>query len=796
MPRRTSQVAEQLSAELKARGENVSPRQVERLGEAGLLGSPLPDRPELLARAQEALAFVRHYGGRHDFAVLAMFVRGRYVGGETRLKRAYSLALERMETAFDKHLAEGGKLEETRPLAAAFARRSAKQPEARALRDRVKRTRPSGSPQTMVSLLEDFYTELNLLQRKGRTTSDQGMHEVLEGLGVAAVTSERFLGLPPFVASLPIEFINDVASQMTLGGIVRRISLASYEQLEQARDDALALASLARELTPLAMMIFDTPEVGGYRAMAEVDDIGIALALPAWIVMRSCSEGRVNELRANAIRETRRCHALNELFEQMPEYLLSQLRDPERIAAAFTDEERAALTAFIDGVSREHWTPGGVLDQDGSQAKLLEEFESMLTIAESADALAEQLDTQIGAITDLPEGTVANAGPLLFAFAEADLELGEGLARWCVANPDRPLAQFGGTLLAVLSSHDREATYGLLEGLRAGDVSARRQLADYLGVGTWFGTPDAPETGMLRELVADKDLSVVYMSLQAVLGLAQVNPALAIDIAIASDIHAHNALAETLCMVISRITEHLRPCHVPLLLDKLRPVPKLDYQAQEVLSKLSPRHRDEILGFLLDRAGAGGEIRGPSDHANNIDLLGGAIGEELLGLLRRVRDAVLKPSRRLRHEASGLYWRLATNQDAALTVLLEWLTGTDEHKVDVVLELMREMPWQVPLTYPQFVEATLNAAHERGTASLAKVGGALLSIAVIDGDQSRTMSEAPERHIRLRDDGRELAERFAVESPARQFYETVVARAEASLCEAELEDEEHPELGV
>jgi hypothetical protein len=274
-----------------------------------------------------------------------------------------------------------------------------------------------------------------------------------------------------------------------------------------------------------------------------------------------------------------------------------------------------------------------------------------------------------------------------------------------------------------------------------------------------------------------------------------VRAELAIDIALASDIHAHNALAETLCMAISRITEHLQSDQVPVLLDKLRPVPMLDYHAHEVLSKLSPQHRDEILAFLLDRANAGGEIRTLSYHEYNVDLLGGATGEELLALLRRVRDAVLDPSPRLQFEAGDLYWRLASNQDAALTVLREWLTGTDEEKVDAALLLMREMPWAVALTHPDFVEATLNAAHTRGADSLAKVGGGLLSVTTVYGDQSRTMGQPPPRYVMLRDQGRERAQASAVGSPARQFYETVVAQAEARLREAEQQDEEYPEIG-
>jgi hypothetical protein len=440
--------------------------------------------------------------------------------------------------------------------------------------------------------------------------------------------------------------------------------------------------------------------------------------------------------------------------------------------------------------------PIDVMDQEGSTARLNTLAQTLATETESTDELAALLDTEIAVINTLPEGAaVANASPLLIALDDVDPELAEDLARWCTANPDRALAQFGGTLLAVVRSRSRDATYGLIEGLRGGEVPARRQLADYLFNGTWFGDSNAPEAEMLRELVADEDLNVVNLALHAVLRLAQVNPELAIDIALASDIHSRNALAEALCMAISRITGRLQADQVPIVLDKLRVVPRLGYYAHEVLSRLSPHHRDEVLTFLLDRANAGGEIRGVSSHDNDIDLLGGATGEELLVLLRRVRDALLDGSPRLQFEAGNLYWRLAGEQDAALTVLQEWLAGIDEEQVDTALMLMANMPWDVTLTHPQFVEATLNAAHARSADSLAKVAGALLSVATAYGDQSRTMGEPPSRHVRLRDEGRARAKGFNPGSPTGQFYETVVTRAEARLREAEQEDEEYSEIG-
>lgn len=110
--------------------------------------------------------------------------------------------------------------------------------------------------------------------------------------------------------------------------------------------------------------------------------------------------------------------------------------------------------------------------------------------------------------------------------------------------------------------------------------------------------------------------------------------------------------------------------------------------------------------------------------------------------------------------------------------------------------LMHEMPWQIPVTHPPFVEATLSAASARGDESLAKVGRTLRSITVIYRAQTRTMGRAPERQVALRDEAQKLADGFAAGTPTRQFYESVVASAGARLRQAELEDEELSEPGL
>jgi hypothetical protein len=432
-------------------------------------------------------------------------------------------------------------------------------------------------------------------------------------------------------------------------------------------------------------------------------------------------------------------------------------------------------------------------DEDRSTARLRVLAETLAGGAESAETLAERLDAEVDAINSLPGDATANASPLLGALATANPELGEGLARWCVTNPARPLAQFGDSLLALLSLNGHETLDGLLEGLRGGDVSARRQLASYLWQGTWLGEPHGVESEMLRELVADEDRNVANTALYAVGRLAQVDATLTIDIALDSEIGTETHLAESLCMILSRVGEHITDQQVPRILDKLCPIPRFDYWADQLLAQIAPRHRQQVLNFLIDRAAAG-MVSGLSFHESDVDLLGGAAGEELLALLREVRDAALDANPRMRWRLSGLYWQLGTDLQASLTVLQEWLTQEDEQKIDVASSFIAEMPWTATLTHPDFIQATLDAAYARDRESLDKIAGALLAVAVMHGDQSRTMGHAPERHTRLRDEGRELTARFNAGSPARRFYENVAAAAEARLQEAQLEDEEYPEI--
>jgi hypothetical protein len=445
-----------------------------------------------------------------------------------------------------------------------------------------------------------------------------------------------------------------------------------------------------------------------------------------------------------------------------------------------TEELILALRNPIDG-----------LDIEGSQAQLREFAAHLGRSANSHAELADRLDAQVSVIESLP-GNVFVGSALFVALAESDRALGAALARWCVDNPDRSIARFGDSFLSVIGSGSHEEVRGMLEGLRGGDSPARRQLASYLATGTWFGEPDGPEATMLHELLVDDEPDVVDIALVAVLRLAQAHPDLAAELAAAAEIGDSQHLAEKLCMAVSKITDHFTDDQVRALLWKLRSVSRLDYWANHVLAGIAVGHREEVLDLLLDRVSEGSAHLSLED--SDADLLGGAEGDELLRLLRRVRDATVRADGGFEWQLAHFYWALASNTDASLTVLLEWLLDDDEKHVAAALELTTEMPWAATITNPAFVEEALNAAHDRGPDSLSRVRDALISATVIAGSHSRTLGQAPPRDVRLRDEGRACAERFAPDSQARKFFEAVVARAEANIAQAAVEDEEYPEL--
>jgi len=332
-----------------------------------------------------------------------------------------------------------------------------------------------------------------------------------------------------------------------------------------------------------------------------------------------------------------------------------------------------------------------------------------------------------------------------------------------------------------------------LETLRVGDVPAHRQLAGYLSAGTWFAGTDGPEPDMLRELVADEDWVTVKISLLGTARLARNRPALAIEIALVANIGNDGRLAEDLCMALNDITDQICEDQVHSLLTKLLPIPSLEYWAHDVLGKLAPHHRETVLQFLLDRASAGGDVRAFSFHDYDVDLLGGADGDELLAMLRRVRDTMLGADSHLSWELKNLYWQLAPGRDATLTVLSEWLVSDDDEQITTAVELLDEMPWNTALVAPDFIESVLDAASGRGKDSLQKMTQALIATTAMTGDHSRTLGTASPRDEQLREEASKLAERFGIDTPARRFYDAVVAHAERNINEDAQEDEEFSE---
>jgi hypothetical protein len=432
-------------------------------------------------------------------------------------------------------------------------------------------------------------------------------------------------------------------------------------------------------------------------------------------------------------------------------------------------------------------------DPSASEARLDELARDLVSTDASAEDLADRLDAEVATLQSLLERRAARADVLLGALARADGDLGLALARWCVEHPDRPLARFSALALAAVNASDRDAGLELLRRLAAGGEDERLQLAGYLGLGTWVGGGSPPELGMLRALIADERPGVVHVALHAASQLGRRDVPLMIEVMLEARLGDEPRMAEDFCMILAEHAQELSETQVVRVLELLAPLTGLDYHAHQLLAAVSARHRGAVFDFLLRRARAGGMVQAIAFAQENGDLLAGAEGLELGALLRRLVNAMRDADGASRWQLTHLFWSLATDPESALAVILVCLTDRETELAEIAIELIREMPWQLALSHPEFIAEALAEPHGADGSIIDRVEVALLDAVAMVGDHSRSMGAPSERDVRLREQGREKVESLPAGSRVRRFYETVVSRAEASMRDDALEDEEFAE---
>lgn len=350
--RRDSRIARDLSAALFALGYSTSPRQLERLGEFGVLG-PTPEEvnPALIARAQEALELTRRYTNG-DLAALVMFGRG-YDFDKPQLARAYLKAYERIETFIQQTAGSLRGYDAAERVAMRLANRAAKSTDERPLRDRLKKMRTGRNFISVKQSLTSFYTDAVMILVEGRATSDQGLKELFQATGVDAITREALPGKAPPVLVLPYEWIKPLLKQLRLGGLAATVMRSSYHQLQVARDDTNSLISFAKVFTPLARRSFGLRQAFGFAGLAELPELATALMIPGMVLVRAVDGDELDRINQTIEINTPRFLAMNELLDVIPERFYPLVETFDR-REELSNADRAQLVALIDQFELTH----------------------------------------------------------------------------------------------------------------------------------------------------------------------------------------------------------------------------------------------------------------------------------------------------------------------------------------------------------------------------------------------------------------------------------------------------------
>lgn len=287
MGRSTSETAVQLSAQLEARGERVSPRQLERWRQAGLLG-PVRQRgagrgrgstvelgEDAIDRATDAARLVRDNRSL-GVAVLVMFGEGRFRVEKPELERAYAASFGGLGAKFLSASPTGDAYGASAEIGRRVGAKASRRPDHAAMRDRFRKRRDEGRFEPLAGLLERSYKQVALIVLTGRPTSGFALAELLRATGLGALVSERTAGQPSLVTSLP-DLTEDLEA-MSVPALGRVVCKTPLEDLEAARDYLNGLVNFARQAVPPIRTVF--PDAFGFAALLTVSPLSVALAAP------------------------------------------------------------------------------------------------------------------------------------------------------------------------------------------------------------------------------------------------------------------------------------------------------------------------------------------------------------------------------------------------------------------------------------------------------------------------------------------------------------------------------------
>jgi len=403
-------------------------------------------------------------------------------------------------------------------------------------------------------------------------------------------------------------------------------------------------------------------------------------------------------------------------------------------------------------------------------------------------------------------GIQARPGHFLYLLSAADCELSIQICRHIIPNPSSPVAIYLSSLLSGIREKNPIEAIELTElAVETGDGILCSSVAHGYAWKGWASSIENEEISVIEILLRHPNETVKHQAIEALGRFPDAKRDKAVQLVLSIIIDDDEKLADTLCRIFD--SEHgippdqLETEDLTAMLSKLTRVRKLNnhlYHLDKFLGYCSSRIPETVVDFLLNRLDIAEEKEKTSgDEYQPLPYLGFHHGLKDVSsspnykdILKKVRDRALNPRTiddfwlpKLFAEISGVFCSVC------LEVLHEWIDSDDSKKIQAVGLLVRDAPSEFVFSHSEFVSRLLEKASMASEDCCRNVTNSLFQSA-FSGVRLGTLGQPMPQDIKLRDQAKDLSQKFPMGSPTQRFYFALARHTEALIHHSLARDEE------
>ena len=402
-------------------------------------------------------------------------------------------------------------------------------------------------------------------------------------------------------------------------------------------------------------------------------------------------------------------------------------------------------------------------------------------------------------------GIQARPDDFLYTLSTTDCRLSIELCKHIISRPSSHLAIYLSSLLSGIQEKSPNKAMALIRlAVETKDKTLCSSVA--YGYARRLGASIEDDgISVIETRLTHPDRTVKCRAIEALGRFPAAKRDKAIQLSLNINIEDDEKLADVFCEIFNSVygipPDELDDEDLKTILLKLTGIRKLDdhlYGINEFLGYCSSRIPEAVVDLLLERLDIAEEkekIAG--DEYQPLPYLGFHHGlrdisssSNYKDIIRKVRYRALDPIAIDRFGLPELFAELSDGfSSACLEVLDEWIESGDVKKIQAVGSLLKGASPEFIFSHSEFVSKLIEKSCEAGEDCHRVVTSNLCSSATNEA-RLRMPGQPASQDVTLRDQAKELSQKFPTGSPTQRFYHSLWKHAESSIRDSLAGDEE------